>query len=83
MRATSIDIVSHEEIIGLWDLSSDLEELQQILELAMDVSTNNDWSTNRNNIGFILEYLFCLSRGGILPSHRGNGLQPKGEACKA
>lgn len=36
----SIDKVPHENIVGAWDFSPCLKQLEQIMELTMDVSTN-------------------------------------------
>ena len=36
----SVDEVTHENVSGVWDLSSLVEQLQQIVELSMDITTN-------------------------------------------
>ena len=35
-------ILTHEEIVGVWIWSANLEELHQIVELAMYVTTHGD-----------------------------------------
>ena len=49
----SINVISHEEIVIVWQLSSDLEEFLQIIELSMDVSANGDWGPNWLHIALI------------------------------
>lgn len=36
----AIDVVSHEEVVGLGRLAANLEQLQQVVELAVDVTAN-------------------------------------------
>ena len=43
---SSIDIVTHEQVVGLWRASSNLEKFSQVMELSVDVSTDCDWSLN-------------------------------------
>ncbi len=56
----SIDVVAHEEVVGVGRDASNLEELHEVVELAMDVSTHGDWAAYGLDIGFILEYLLRL-----------------------
>jgi len=42
----SVDVVAHEEVVVIWQLSADLEELFKIVELTMDVTANGDWGAN-------------------------------------
>ena len=42
---TSINIISHEKVVGVWDFPSNLEELHEVMELAVDVSTDNNGSS--------------------------------------
>ena len=39
----SVDVVAHEEIVGVGWLASDFEELAQIMELTMDVTADSHW----------------------------------------
>lgn len=41
---SSINVVAHEEVVGVWELSANHEELTQIMELAVDVTTDGHWS---------------------------------------
>jgi len=36
----TIDIVTHEQVVGVGRLSTDLKELEQIMELTMDITAN-------------------------------------------
>jgi len=56
----SVDIVAHEEVVVIWQLSSDVEELFKIKELTMDVTANGNWGTNRYNVFFMFQNLPCL-----------------------
>ena len=49
---SSINIVAHEEIVCVWKPSSKSEQLFEIMELAMDVSTDGDWCTNWLDVDF-------------------------------
>jgi hypothetical protein len=42
---TSVNVVSHEEVVCVWGLATNLEELFQIVELAVDIPTNCDGCT--------------------------------------
>jgi hypothetical protein len=48
---TSINIVAHEEVVGLGDLASDFEEFHEIMELAVDVSADDDGCSHWDYIG--------------------------------
>jgi len=48
----TIDVVAHEEIIGIWVGSANLEQLHQVMELTVYISANSDWTANRLNIVF-------------------------------
>lgn len=36
--------LTHEEVVGVWVWSTNLEELHQVMELAMYITTNGDWA---------------------------------------
>ena len=48
-----IDEITHENIISFWTISSDLKQLHQIIELAMDISANSYWCFNILNVTFL------------------------------
>jgi len=47
---TSIDVVSHEQVVGVWRLASNFEKFFKVVELAMDVSANRDGSAYLRHI---------------------------------
>jgi len=68
----TVDIISHEKIIGIWGLSANFKELLQVMELSMDVSTNCDWRfdglyitlVRRISLAFSHKALTCCSGRG-------------------
>ena len=44
---STIDVITHKQVIGIRAVATDLEQLDQIVELPMDVSTNCDWASHR------------------------------------
>ena len=47
---SSVDVVSHEEIICIWRFSTDAEQLHQIMELTVNISTNGNRAADRLHI---------------------------------
>ena len=37
---TAIDVISHEQVVGIRDLSANLEQFLKIVELSMDITAN-------------------------------------------
>ena len=44
---SSIDIVTHEKVICVWGLSTDLKEFHKVMELSVNVSAHSDWARYR------------------------------------
>jgi hypothetical protein len=57
---TSINIVPHEEIVGVGDIASNLKQLHQIVELPMDVPADNNGRSHLYNIELLIENFFGL-----------------------
>ena len=55
---TSIDKITHEDVSGVWNFTAFVEQFQQIVELAMDITTDSDWSLNWLNIALLNQNLF-------------------------
>lgn len=62
-----IHIVPHEQVISILNkatnyrqLATDLENLQQVIELAMDITADSDWCPDLNHVGFFYQDLFNL-----------------------
>lgn len=51
---SSVDIVSHEQVVGVGRLSSNFEEFLKIVKLAVDISADRDWRVHSLNVGLIL-----------------------------
>ncbi len=49
----SVDVVAHEEVVGLWDPAPDPEELHEVQELAMDVPAYCHRNFNGLHISFL------------------------------
>jgi hypothetical protein len=41
---TSVYIISHKQIVCIWTLSTDFEQLHQIMELTVNISAHCDWA---------------------------------------
>ena len=60
---SSINIITHKKIIGVRYVASNFEKFHKIMKLAMDVTTDNNGCSNRDNIGLFLKYFFGLKWG--------------------
>lgn len=56
----TIDVISHEEIVSVGRAATDLEELAQVVELTMDITTNCYRGTNFLHIRFVNQNFFGL-----------------------
>lgn len=56
----SVNIVSHEEIVSVWRLPSNLKQLHQVMELTMDISTDCHWTSHLLHVGFLCKDLLGL-----------------------
>lgn len=57
---TTIDIVSHEEVVGIGGVASNPEEFHQIVELTVDVTTNSNGTAHRLDVGLLHKDLASL-----------------------
>jgi len=57
---TTIDVVAHEQVVGIRWLSTNLEQFSEIMELPMDVSTNCDGCTDLLDIRLVNKDFFRL-----------------------
>lgn len=53
----SIDIVSEEQVVGVGNGPSDFEQLDQVVELAVDVTADEDGSFDWDDVGLLGEDL--------------------------
>lgn len=42
----SVNVVSHEQVVGVWGFASDFEQFNKIVELAVDIATYCHWERN-------------------------------------
>jgi len=56
----SVDVVSHEQIVGIRRLASDAEEFHQIVELAVNISAHGDGTIDCLNIGLLHQDFLSL-----------------------
>ena len=49
----SINVISHEEIVVVWELSSNFEKFFKIIELSMDITADGDWGPHWLNIALV------------------------------
>lgn len=42
----AIDVITHEEVVCVWRLTSNFEKLTQVMELTVNITTYGDWRTH-------------------------------------
>jgi len=57
---TSINIITHEEVVGIWVWAPNSEQLHQVMKLAMDISAHSDWAFHWLYIRLVPQDLSCL-----------------------
>lgn len=63
-----INIIPHEEVVGLGARPPDPEQLRQVIELAVDVAAYGYGGAHGLNVGFLLQNFFCLKNSnGDMP----------------
>lgn len=66
----AVDVVTHEEVVGLRGLAADAEQLDQIVELAVDVTAHSDRAAHALHVGFLHQHLASLQES----RNRANGV---------
>ena len=56
----TIDVVTHEEVVSVRGLSSDLEQLAQVVELSVDVTADGHWGAHLLHVRLIYQNFFRL-----------------------
>ncbi len=56
----AIDEVAHEDVPGLGNVTAHAEELQKIVELAVDIAADSDGTVHRLHVGLLDEDLLGL-----------------------
>ena len=67
---TAIDVITHEQVVGVGGLSSNFEELSKVMELSMNIATDCDRCSYLLDIGFINQDFFCLYKSQITISSK-------------
>ena len=62
---SSINVISHEEIVVVGKLSSNFEEFFQIIELSMNITANRDWGSHWLNIALVHQDLLGFFTQGL------------------
>ena len=57
----AVDVVSHEEVVGVWRVAPNPEELLQIMKLPMDVTTHSHGALDTLHIRLGLKNLLGLN----------------------
>merc|ERR1712216_165040 len=57
---STIHIVTHEDVVGVWHLASLVEQLQQIVELSMYVTTHGHRRRHRLHIRLLYQDFFHI-----------------------
>ena len=57
---STINVIAHEQVVRVWRLPTDLEQLSEIVELPMDVSANGDRGSDLLHVRLIYKDFFCL-----------------------
>ena len=59
---TTIDVVTHEQVVRIRWLSTNFEQLSKVMELSVDVSADCDGRTYLLDIRLINKDFFCLNQ---------------------
>ena len=65
-EVAAVHVVAHEEVVGVRVGPADLEELHQVVELAVDVAAHGDGAFDGLHVGLVLQH---LARFLAQPSH--------------
>jgi len=59
---SSVNEISHEDVFGIGNLTTFVENLKKIMELSMDISTDRNWSLNWLDVALFNEnFLYFLT----------------------
>ena len=59
---TSVNKISHEQVVCVGTLSTNFEKLFQVVELTMDITTDGHRGGYWLNVGFFLQNFFRLKK---------------------
>ena len=49
---SSIHVIAQEEVVRVWNITSNSEQLNQVVKLTMDVAADGHGTTDGLNVGF-------------------------------
>lgn len=58
----AIDVVTHEEVVGVGRVAADTEKLHEIVELTVDITTDGDGAAHRLDVGLFHQDLARLQQ---------------------
>ena len=56
----SVDVIAHEKVVLFGQATSNAEKLDQVMELAVDVTANGDWRSHFLDVGLVDKNFFGL-----------------------
>ena len=56
----TVDVVTHEQVVGVGRLASNFEKFAQVMELSVDVTADGHWGLHTLDIGLINQDFFRL-----------------------
>ena len=59
---TTIDVVTHEKVVGAGRFTTNFEKFSQIVELAVDITANGHWRLNTGHVGLLYKNFFSLRK---------------------
>ena len=65
----TIDIVAHEQVVCIRRTSTNLKQFHQVVELAMNVTTDGDWALDGLDIHFSVQDFFSLKESQEKSQH--------------
>jgi len=57
---TAVDVIAEEEVVCIWKLTADAEELQKIVELTVHITSDRNRAAHRLYIVLLYQDLLCL-----------------------
>jgi len=51
---SSVDLIAHEELIGVGEEAADFEEFDQVVLLSMHVTADSNWDVHRLHVAFFV-----------------------------
>ena len=49
----TVDVVTHEEVVGVRRLAADLKQFHEVVKLAVNIATHCHWTFHFLHVGFL------------------------------